>query len=145
MKTFSIVATTGSLDGSLEVYLRSLKRQTLGIDHLEFVLVDDGLTDRSRQVVEEWKRRYPESIRSVRATGEGLADARNAGMAAATAEWITFSDSGLPFHRNCFERIDRFLGGNGDQDLVLICTDAPQLGNSSGKVESKYTMYGFSV
>src|SRR5689334_20068273 len=70
--------------------LDSLERQTF--DDLEVVLVDDGSTDDSRAIAEEFCARDPR-FRIVTQENQGLGPARNTGVKHAEGEYITFVDS----------------------------------------------------
>jgi glycosyltransferase involved in cell wall biosynthesis len=67
--------------------LHSIRRQ--GIDSLEIVVVDDGSTDRTREVLET---EFPE-CHYLFQDRAGPASARNAGLAAARGELIGFLDA----------------------------------------------------
>ena len=60
--------------------------------HLEIILVDDGSPDRCPQLCDDWAKKDPR-IRVVHKKNGGLSDARNAGLAVATGELISFIDS----------------------------------------------------
>ncbi|MCA8882264.1 MAG: glycosyltransferase family 2 protein [Rhodobacteraceae bacterium] len=55
----------------------------------EVIVVDDGSTDDTLQVLS----RYGDAIRVIAQDNAGASAARNAGAAAATADWLTFLDS----------------------------------------------------
>lgn len=59
---------------------------------MEVILVNDGSTDSSIDICEEYKKRYPETIIINKKNG-GLSDARNAGTAIATGKYIYYLDS----------------------------------------------------
>ena len=61
-------------------------------DNYEVILVDDGSTDDSGSICEEYKLKYPQTIVVHKKNG-GLSDARNAGIKVATGEYTYFIDS----------------------------------------------------
>ena len=58
----------------------------------ELVLVDNGSTDATRQVIEDFARSATMPVRHVYAPVPGLARGRNAGLAAASGEVLAFTD-----------------------------------------------------
>ncbi len=58
----------------------------------EIVCVDDGSTDGTRSVLDSYAHRYS-NIRIVAKDNSGLADARNAGVNAASGQFVSFIDS----------------------------------------------------
>lgn len=58
----------------------------------EVVVVDNNSRDQTQHVVEDFCRRYPERIRYVFETNQGLSYARNAGIRQARGEVIAFTD-----------------------------------------------------
>ncbi len=58
----------------------------------EIILVDDGSTDRSGVIADEYAQKYPQ-IRVIHLTHGGVSRARNAGLDAAAGEYIHFMDS----------------------------------------------------
>lgn len=68
----------------------SLTAQTY--TNLEILLVDDGSTDGSREICDEYARR-DNRIRVIHQENHGLSAARNAGLDQATGEYVAFVDS----------------------------------------------------
>lgn len=60
--------------------------------NLEIILVDDGSTDQSGAICDEWARQ-DERIRVFHTPNAGLSAARNYGVAHAKSDWVTFIDS----------------------------------------------------
>lgn len=86
----SIIIPVYRVEATLDRCIESIVGQTF--DNFELILVDDGSPDRCPQLCDEWARR-DERIRVIHRQNGGLSAARNTGIEAATAEFITFADS----------------------------------------------------
>jgi len=69
--------------------IESVLGQTLPVDDVETIVIDDGSTDGGDAVV----RRYEPRVRYVRQENHGLPAARNAGLARAGGPFVTFLDA----------------------------------------------------
>ncbi len=69
--------------------LESILEQTF--PDIEVILVDDGSPDDCGKICDEYQL-LDERVVVIHKKNGGLSDARNAGIAAATSEWITFVD-----------------------------------------------------
>lgn len=87
----SIIVPVYNVEDYLEKCLESLVNQTL--DSYEIIIVNDGSPDNSQQIIDSYKQKYPEIIRSFIKSNGGLSDARNYGIAKAVGEYIGFVDS----------------------------------------------------
>lgn len=80
---------------NVEKYLRrcidSLINQTL--KEIEIILVNDGSTDKSQDIIDSYSKKYPERIISLIKKNGGLSDARNYGLPYAKGKYIGFVDS----------------------------------------------------
>ena len=79
---------------NVEQYLERCVNSIIGQTYtaLEIILVDDGSTDCSGVMCDEFTKR-DERIRAIHKENGGLSDARNVGIAQASGEFITFIDS----------------------------------------------------
>ena len=71
------------------------------IDSWELIVVDDGSTDDSRELVAAFQARVPQVVKYVPQVNQGAYGARNTGVALATGRYIAFYDSDdvwLPHH-----------------------------------------------
>lgn len=86
----SIIVPVYKVEPYLDKCISSIVNQTY--TNLEIILVDDGSPDRCPQMCDAWAEKDAR-IRVIHKENGGLSDARNAGMAVATGEYIAFVDS----------------------------------------------------
>jgi glycosyltransferase involved in cell wall biosynthesis len=89
---FSIVSAVYDVEPYLADFISSVEAQTFPLDRVEVVMVNDGATDGSPHILAEWQARRPDLVTVVDKPNGGTADARNAGLAVARGEWLTFTD-----------------------------------------------------
>lgn len=78
---------------NMEKYLRRFMDTFLQQSYIrEIILVDDGSTDKSPLICDEYKSKFPDLIRVIHKENGGLSSARNAGIEAANGEYIIFPD-----------------------------------------------------
>ena len=87
----SIIVPVYNAQDYLRRCLDSLANQSL--DDYELLLIDDGSTDSSPQILAEYQVRYPEKIRILTVENGGQGRARNIGIEAAQGDYIGFADS----------------------------------------------------
>jgi glycosyltransferase involved in cell wall biosynthesis len=61
--------------------------------HTEIILVDDGSTDNTNEILEKIKSSHPEKIKLIRQKNQGASAARNAGLKISSGDYIQFLDS----------------------------------------------------
>ncbi len=72
--------------------LNSLAAQTYS--QIQIIVVDDGSTDATAQVVKDWSSAHPDqSVELIRQSNGGASAARNAGLRKAQGEYVYFLDS----------------------------------------------------
>lgn len=86
----SVIVPVFKVEAYLDRCVQSIVDQTY--TNLEIILVDDGSPDRCPQMCDGWAKR-DNRIHVIHKENGGLSDARNAGMAIASGEYISFVDS----------------------------------------------------
>ena len=86
----SVIVPIYNVEKYLARCVDSIVNQTY--KNLEIILVDDGSPDRCPQMCDDYAEK-DSRIKVVHKNNGGLSDARNAGMAVATGEYISFIDS----------------------------------------------------
>ena len=87
---FSVIVPVYNVEHYLRRCLDSIVNQTF--DDYEVVLVDDGSTDASGSICDEYRKKY-NSIKVIHQENKGLSGARNTGLDKASGDWIVFVDS----------------------------------------------------
>lgn len=95
--------------------LRSLEKQT--IDSIEIIMVNDGSTDESITIMEEFVRKYPDRFVLINKENGGQATARNMGIQESHGEYIGFVDSDDKVDKNMFQKMYQ-AASCGDYDYV---------------------------
>lgn len=85
----SIIVTVYNLETYCEKCIQSVLNQTYR--DIEVILVDDGSTDHSFQILQKYQKDYP-NVRLIRKDNGGVSSARNAGLEEAQGEFICFVD-----------------------------------------------------
>ena len=108
--------------------LDSILTQTYG--HLEIILVDDGSTDGSGAVCDEYATR-DDRIRVVHQTNVGIGNTRNTGLNLCTGEYLTFVDSDDYLYPDALRRLYDRLCADGSDLVIGNCTRVYEDGTCS--------------
>ncbi len=94
MKKISIIVIVFNVESYIMDALDSIVRQTIGLEHLEVIMVDDCSTDNSGKIIDEYANKYENfiSIHLPENSG-GCGKPRNVGIEKATGEYLMFLDS----------------------------------------------------
>ena len=85
--------------------------------NLEVLLIDDGSTDESGAICDEYAQQ-DSRVKVIHKSNGGLSSARNVGLSLASGEWISFVDSDdwldTDIYQKCIDELERYP----DLDLV---------------------------
>lgn len=87
----SVIVPVYNCENYLHRSIQSLLAQTI-FDQLEIVFVDDGSTDRSPHIIQEYIDKYS-NMKLIRQSNMGVSAARNTGIKNAAGNYIAFFDS----------------------------------------------------
>lgn len=96
MKKISVVVPCYNVSAYLDRCMEHLINQTIGVENIEIILVDDASTDMgvTWKLITQYERQFPESIIAI-ALEENLRQggARNVGISYASGEYLMFCDA----------------------------------------------------
>lgn len=98
----SVIVPVYNTDNYLIECLDSIINQTY--NDLEIILIDDGSTDNSSRICDEYDSKYA-NVRVVHKENEGVSVARNLGIEISNGEYIAFVDSDDVIDDNYFENL----------------------------------------
>ncbi|MDO5445766.1 MAG: glycosyltransferase, partial [Eubacteriales bacterium] len=87
----SVIIPVYNAEKFLRSCLDSVLNQTM--DDYEVILINDGSTDSSPEIIGEYQEKYPEKIRSLTVDNGGQGRAKNFGIDMSCGEYITNVDS----------------------------------------------------
>lgn len=122
---YTVVSACYNVSQYLDDFFRSMVRQSIGFSkNLFLIMVDDGSTDDTAQIINKWARLYPKNICYLHKENGGQASARNLGLKFVKTPWVTFTDPDDFLNDEYFENIDIFLRTHKDgKNVSLISTN----------------------
>ena len=109
-KKISVIVPVYNVEKYLANCLKSLVNQSL--KDFEVIIVNDGSTDNSQKIIDEFSLAYPAIIRSFYQSNSGVSQARNFGLQHAVGDYIGFVDSDDWVECCMFENLYMFVVQN---------------------------------
>lgn len=103
MVKVSIIIPVYNVEKYISKCLDTLVNQTL--EEIELIVVNDGSTDESENIIMKYKEKYPDKILYLKKSNGGLSDARNYGVNYAKGEFIAFLDSDDYVELDTYEKL----------------------------------------
>ena len=113
----SVIVPVYNAESYLRDCIGSLAAQT--IDDYEVILVNDGSTDRSEELMEEYRQAYPEKIRCLTVENGGQGRARNLGLELARGDYVGFVDSDDWVLPEMYDKLYR--KAEAEQADIVVC------------------------
>ncbi len=114
MKMISVIIPVYNAEKTIKKCLNSLISQAY--KNLEIILINDGSTDNSKEICEDYEKKYTNII-LVSKQNEGPGKARQIGLEKATGDYISFIDSDDYIDENFYNKLVNALEKN-DADIV---------------------------
>jgi glycosyltransferase involved in cell wall biosynthesis len=115
MNKVSVIIPCYNAEKFISECLTSVINQTY--KNIEIICVDDGSSDSSLSILNEFQLKYPDTVKVISVPNHGASKARNIGLAMATGDYIQFLDADDIITP---EKLERQLAGFSDNvDLVV--------------------------
>lgn len=106
MRKISVIIPCYNAASYIDRCMTSIAAQTIGMDVLEVICIDDASTDDTWKCLKRWERLFPENIILIRQeVNRRQGAARNLGLSVASADWIAFVDADDWLELDYFERL----------------------------------------
>lgn len=128
MPEISIVVPIYNAEKYLDKCLNSLVKQTF--QNIEILAFNDGSVDRCKDILCEYKERYPDKIRVFEQENIGISRTRNRGIQEAKGKYIAFIDSDDSVDVTFCERLYKKIEQDG---LDVVVCDYYEVASESRK------------
>ncbi|MCX7207976.1 MAG: CDP-glycerol glycerophosphotransferase family protein [Proteobacteria bacterium] len=119
---YTVVSAVYNVGRYLDAYFESIIEQRLNFKkNIHLIMVDDGSTDQSAQIIKKWQKKFPANITYIYKVNGGQASARNLGIEHVKTEWVTFIDPDDFLDLNYFLETDNFLKKNEQKNIKMLC------------------------
>lgn len=119
MNEVSIIIPVYNVEKYISRCIESVLNQTY--TNFELILVDDGSPDKSGEICEEYAKTDPR-IKVIHKPNGGVSSARNAGLDAASGEYIAFVDSDDFIHPQYLDILTKAIHKSGSDMATLNIT-----------------------
>lgn len=119
---FSLIMALYNSENYLHQSLESIVKQDMTFeDNVQLIMINDGSTDKSKDICLEYQNRYPENIIYLEQKNSGQASARNNGLKYIRGKYVNFIDSDDYFEKNTLSEVYTFFEKNNSKtDVVSI-------------------------
>ena len=119
MYKLSVIIPVYNVENYIKECLDSIINQTIGIENIEVIIINDCSTDNTENIIKQYTEKYP-SIKLInQKTNQGPGEARNIGIKKSTGEYITFLDGDDFISTNTYKHCIDQTQKNPDADLII--------------------------
>ena len=115
---YSFLVPVYNVEKYLGQCIESMLSQTY--KNFEIILVDDGSTDSSGKICDDYAKQHPECIKVIHKQNEGLVSAREAGIANAEGDVCLFVDSDDFVENNLLEAVNKEFVQDSALEMVIF-------------------------
>ena len=118
-KSLSIIIPVYNVQNYLRDCIKSILAQNTSFESIEIILVDDGSTDDSGKICDEYTRKL-NFVKVIHIKNSGQSAARNIGLEYATGNWVTYIDSDDIVRNGYIELISNIIQNLTPNEIVMF-------------------------
>lgn len=117
-KDITVIIPLYNGEKTIEKIFDAIVNQTKAEFIKEIIVINDGSTDSSKKIVEEYKKTSPISINLINCKNGGVSKARNVGLQNAKTKWVALCDSDDEWFLDKIEHQANIINANPDIDFL---------------------------
>ncbi|WP_455644915.1 bifunctional glycosyltransferase/CDP-glycerol:glycerophosphate glycerophosphotransferase [Methanosphaera sp.] len=119
---FSVVMSIYNVEDYLKEAINSIINQTLDFtQNIQLILIDDGSSDNSTNIIQEYQKKYPSNTTLIIKENEGQGPSRNRGLDYVQGQYVNFLDSDDYITPETLENVYKFFQKHENEvDIVAI-------------------------
>lgn len=118
---FSIVVPIYNSELWIEETIKSVVGQSIGIENIQLILIDDGSTDGSGQICKVYQEKYQDNIEFMTKPNTGVSSTRNYAIPYIKGKYVEFLDSDDYISSDTLENVYNFFREHEQEiDIVSI-------------------------
>lgn len=133
MKKISVIVPIYNAEKYLARCLDSILTQA--DENVELILINDGSTDLSEEIIKTYLGKYKTSIKYIKKPNTGISDSRNIGIEKATGDYIIFVDADDYIEKNLFKNLSKYMENEIDiikYKAIIETDDEKAIGQLEG-------------
>lgn len=138
-KRFTAIVAIYNVEEYIEAFLESLDRQAYPISDIEVIGVDDGSSDSSGALFENWSRGRP-NIKYIKQENGGPGAARATALKYATGDWVTVADPDDILDDRYFLAVSEFIDRDVRDSASLLSSRLYILNDSTGDFSDSHPL-----
>tara|TARA_B100000989_G_scaffold297619_1_gene283882 strand:- start:7354 stop:8271 length:918 start_codon:yes stop_codon:yes gene_type:complete len=128
----SVIIPTYNYANAIEAAVESVLQQSAAA--AEIIIIDDGSTDNTVDVIADLQQRYPDKIHYLQQPNQGPGVARNRGAKEAPGDWLLFLDADDTLLPEALSDYQEYLINNPNINMVYTAHNAV---SAEGKTRTK--------
>lgn len=115
MKKVSVIVPIYNAEKHLSDTIDCIINQTY--DNIEIILINDGSKDKSKEIIDKYKKKYSNKVIAVHQENQGVSITRNNGLKYVTGYYVTYMDNDDLINKNYIEEYVK--ANDNDYDIII--------------------------